>query len=114
MDGGTEETSGVWESSIFDLEVIIRAYRFLNSPYTIYLLLLLLLLLLSRFSHVRLWDLCNLEYATLKCSKYKYHGEFFYFHKQNLFGPRQTGVGLHDIHSSQEKNHREHDAYSLF
>ena len=77
MDGGTEETSGVWESSIFDLEVIIRAYRFLNSPYTIYLLLLLLLLLLSRFSHVRLWDLCNLEYATLKCSKYKYHGEFF-------------------------------------
>ena len=31
---------------------------------------------------------------------------FFYFHKQNLFGPRQTGVGLHDIHSSREKNHR--------
>ena len=25
MDGGTEETSGVWESSIFDLQVIIRA-----------------------------------------------------------------------------------------
>lgn len=37
MDGGTEEPSGVWESSIFDLQVIIRAYRFLNSPYTIYL-----------------------------------------------------------------------------
>ena len=73
MDGGTAETSGVWESSIFDLEVIIRAYRFLNSPYTIYLLLLLL----SRFSHVRLWDLCNLEYATLKYSKCKYHGDFF-------------------------------------
>lgn len=27
---------------------------------------------------------------------------FFYFHKQNLFGPRQRGVGLHDIHSNRE------------
>lgn len=25
MDGGTEEPSGVWESSIFDLQVLIRA-----------------------------------------------------------------------------------------